>query len=203
MKLLLLLLLLVYLNKREEFVNVNKTLVIKNMDGSNKLFVNLTDYNNIDIGRIFTGSLKIRITIPTNFKAIVTYTYDNTRSFAFNLELPEGEYILERNVRKTMIDKIVLTNIFGDIRTLLILVKDDNGNIIYTTNRNNTINWDAIRFAPTNIKPLYGSNAMLPIYYSPPLNPINVRKIPHSYILQAPKHVPKPIPIPHRPVRKK
>jgi hypothetical protein len=194
--LLLLLSLLIFLNKREKFVNVNKTLVIKNMDGSNKIFVNLTDYNNIDIGRIFTGAIKIKINIPQDFKAVVTYFHDdNNRKFAFNLELPNGEYILERNVRKTIIDKIVLTNVFGDVRTLLILVKDENGNIIYTTNRNNMINWDAIRFTSTNIKPLYGSNAMLPIYYSPPLNPINVRRIPHSYISQ----VPKPNPIPHAP----
>lgn len=212
--LLLLLLLLIFFDKRDEFVNVNKTLIVKNMDGSNKIFVNLTDYNNIDIGRIFTGAIKIKIIIPQNFKAIITYSHDdNNQKFAFNLELPDGEYILERNVRKTIINKIILTNIFGDVRTLLILVKDENGNIIYTTNRNNMISWDAIRFAPNKIKPLYGSNAMLPIYYSPRLNPINIRKIPHSYMSLATKLVSKPvskpvsrpvsrpIPIPNRPRR--
>lgn len=202
MILLLLLLLFIFIYKREKFVNVNNKLVVKNIDGSNKLFINLTDYNNIDIGKIFTGTSKIKVIIPENFKAIITYRYDdNNRLFAFNLELPDGNYTVERYVRKTYIDKIIITNILGDIKTSLILAKNENGNVIYTTNRDNVINWDAIRFVPNNIKPIYGSNAMLPIYYNPPRNPINVRIIPHSYFISKPSR-PAP-PRPASPPRKR
>ena len=192
--LLLLLILLFFFGNREKFVNVNNKLIVKNIDGSNKLFINLTDYNNIDIAKLFSGSIKLKISIPENFKAIITYRYDDmNRLFAFNLELPDGDYILERNVRKTKIDKIIITNVLGDVTTSLILAKNENGGVIYTTTRDKMINWEAINFAPNKSKTLYGSNAMLPIYYNPRNNPINVRKIPHSYILPAPKPVAKPV----------
>jgi len=193
--LLLLLILLFFLGNREKFVNVNNKLIVKNMDGSNKLFINLTDYNNIDIAKLFSGSIKLKISIPENFKAIITYRYDDmNRLFAFNLELPDGDYILERNVRKTYIDKIIITNVLGDVTTSLILAKNENGSVIYTMSRDKMINWEAINFAPNRIRTFYGSNAMLPIYYNPPNNPINIRRIPHSYILQAPKPAANPVP---------
>lgn len=163
------------------------------MDGSNKLFINLTDYNNIDIAKLFSGSIKLKISIPENFKAIITYRYDDmNRLFAFNLELPDGDYILERNVRKTKIDKIIITNVLGDVTTSLILAKNDNGGVIYTTSRDKMINWEAINFAPNKSKTIYGSNAMLPIYYNPPNNPINIRRIPHTYILPTARPTARP-----------
>ena len=111
--LLLLLILLFFIGNREKYVNVNNKMIVKNIDGSNKLFINLTDYNNIDIAKLFSGNIKLKISIPENYKAIITYRYDDmNRLFAFNLELPDGEYILERNVRKTMIDKIDFLFIF-------------------------------------------------------------------------------------------
>jgi len=107
MKLLLLLLLLIFFfNNKEMFVNIDRKLIVKNINGGNKLTINLTDYNNINIGKIFNGANKIKISIPDNFKAIITYRYDDSRLFAFNLELPNGDYIIDRYVRKTMIDKI-------------------------------------------------------------------------------------------------
>ena len=191
--LLLLLILLFFLGSREKFVNTNNKLIVKNMDGSTKLIINLTNYNNIDIARLFSGSIKLKISIPENFKAIITYRYDDTnRLFAFNLELPDGDYILERNVRKTMIDKIIITNVLGDVKTSLILAKNENGSVIYTTSRDKMINWEAINFAPNRIKTLYGSNAMLPIYYNPPNNPINIRRIPHTHILPVARPTPRP-----------
>jgi hypothetical protein len=191
--LLLLLILLFFLGSREKFVEVNNKMIVKNIDGSNKLFIFLADYNNIDIARLFSGSIKLKILIPENYKAIITYRYDDrNREFAFNLELPDGEYILERNVRKTMIDKIIITNVRGDVTTSLILAKNENGGVIYTTSRDKMINWEAIKFAPNRIKTVYGSNAMLPIYYNPPNNPINVRRIPHTHILPVARPAPRP-----------
>ena len=193
--LLLLLILLFFIGNREKYVNVNNKMIVKNIDGSNKLFINLTDYNNIDIAKLFSGNIKLKISIPENYKAIITYRYDDmNRLFAFNLELPDGEYILERNVRKTMIDKIIITNVFGDVTTSLILAKNENGGVIYTMSRDKMINWEAINFAPNKIRTISGTNAMLPIYYNPRNNPINVRRIPHSYILPAPRPAPRPAP---------
>lgn len=195
MKLLLLLLLLIFFfNNKEMFVNIDRKLIVKNINGGNKLTINLTDYNNINIGKIFNGANKIKISIPDNFKAIITYRYDDSRLFAFNLELPNGDYIIDRYVRKTMIDKIIITNILGDVKTSLILAKNETGNVIYTTTKDKMINWEAINFAPNVSKTLYGSTALLPIYYNPRNNPINIRKIPHSYIIYptAKPSTPKP-----------
>jgi hypothetical protein len=186
--------LLFLINNRDNFVNINNKLIVKNINGDNKQFINLTDYNNIDIGKLFNGSIKLKISIPENFKAIITYRYDDmNRLFAFNLELPDGDHILERYIRKTKIDKIIITNIFGDVATSLILAKNENGGVIYTANKDRMINWEAIGFAPNKTKTIYGSNAMLPIYYNPRNNPINVRRIPHSYILSVSQPATQPV----------
>ena len=192
--LLLLLILLFFFGNREKYVNVNNKMIIKNIDGSNKLFINLTDYNNIDIAKLFSGNIKLKISIPENFKAIITYRYDDmNRLFAFNLELPDGNHILERNVRNTKIDKIIITNVFGDVTTSLILAKNENGSVIYTMSKDKMINWEAINFAPNKIKTVYGTNAMVPIYYNPRNNPINIRRLPHTYIFSGAKSVPRTI----------
>jgi hypothetical protein len=164
--LVLLLLYLIFKIKTKELFNNINQIIIKSIDNKILDHINIVDYNNINVNNVFKNNPKVKIVIPINFKSEITYKYnDYNKLFAFKIELPEGEHIIERNVKDTSTDKIIIQKRNDNIKISLMLIKDFNGKIIHINELGKPINWEAIRMASKLVKPIYGTNAIVDIYY--------------------------------------
>jgi hypothetical protein len=150
----------------ELFGNTRNNIIIKKMNNNILSNISINEYINLSNNTVFRGHPKVKIIIPNNYNAEITYKYtDYTKLFAFKLQLPQGQHIIEKDIKDTMIDKIIIQKNYSLTNVNMIMIKDFNGNIIYINDVNKPINWEAIRFATKYVKPVYGTNAIVDVYY--------------------------------------
>ena len=130
----------IYNENMIEFTRLDDSLIKKFKIGSSNSFYDQEVLN------LFRQDEVIRINIPENYTVKIIYKFKNaSKGFAKTIELPSGSYDISKTINNKIIYQIDVRNSFGlNVKTSNLIIRDPDGEIIYSGPEYIDIDWDTI-----------------------------------------------------------